>query len=78
MRDDRVPTIADLPDAFVSRLVENGDGPGPDGGKGVGEGALPGVPGAIVNALADLGIDLNAPPPTPERVWRAMHQGRGA
>ena len=70
--DYHVPTIADLPDAFVSRLVENGDGPGPYGAKGVGEGALAGVPCAIVNALADLGIHVHELPLTPERVWRAM------
>ncbi len=71
--DYHVPTIEDLPDAFISRLVENEDGPGAYGIKGVGEGALAGVPAAVVNALADLGIKVNELPLTPERIWRALH-----
>ena len=74
--DYHVPTIADLPDAFVSPLVDNGDGPGPDVPNGVGEGALADVPCAIANALAGLGIHVDEPPLTPERVWRAMHQDK--
>ncbi len=70
--DYHIPTIADLPDSFCSLLVENGDGPGPYGAKGVGEGALAGVPAAIVNALADLGIIVHELPLTPERIWRAL------
>ncbi len=75
--DYHVPTMADLPDHFVSTLVENGDGPGPYGAKGVGEGALAAVPAAVVNALADLGIVVRELPLTPERVWRAMREGNG-
>ncbi|HBY92955.1 MAG TPA: nicotinate dehydrogenase medium molybdopterin subunit [Chloroflexi bacterium] len=70
--DYHVPTIEDLPDSFVSSLTENADGPGPYGAKGVGEGALAGVPVAIANALADLGIKLHEMPFTPERIWRAL------
>jgi CO/xanthine dehydrogenase Mo-binding subunit len=70
--DYHVPSFEDLPDAFASDLVENVDGPGPYGAKGVGEGSLAGVPCGIVNALADLGITLRELPATPERVWRAM------
>jgi CO/xanthine dehydrogenase Mo-binding subunit len=70
--DYHIPTTEDMPDAFVSALAENEDGPGPYGLKGVGEGALAGVPAAIVNALGDLGIRLTEMPFTPERVWRAM------
>ena len=69
-----VPTIADLPDEFHSILVENGDGPGPYGAKGCGEGALAAVPAAVVNALADLGIEMRELPLTPERVWRRMRE----
>ncbi len=36
-----VPAIADMPAAFVSNIVENEDGPGPYGAKGVGAGAHP-------------------------------------
>src|SRR5918995_1658202 len=67
-----VPTIADMPDTFVSNIVENADGPGPYGAKGVGEGALAGVAAAIATALADAGVLINTLPATPERVWRAL------
>jgi CO/xanthine dehydrogenase Mo-binding subunit len=74
--DYHVPTTADLPDELRSILVENGDGPGPYGAKGVGEGALAAVPGAIVNALSDLGIDVRDLPLTCERVWRRLQDIR--
>jgi CO/xanthine dehydrogenase Mo-binding subunit len=70
--DYHIPSMADMPDAFVSALAENEDGPGPYGAKGVGEGSLAGVPAAIVNALGDLGIGVHELPVTPERVWRAL------
>ncbi len=70
----RVPTTADLPDEYRSILVENADGPGPYGAKGVGEGALAAVPAAIVNALADLGVEMRELPLTPERVWRRVRE----
>ncbi len=70
--DYHVPTTADLPDAFHTIIVENGDGPGPYGAKGVGEGALAAVPAAIVNALADLGLEIRDLPVTPERVLRCL------
>jgi CO/xanthine dehydrogenase Mo-binding subunit len=69
----RVPRIADLPDVSTTILVENGDGPGPHGAKGCGEGALAAVPAAIFNALADAGVQMNELPLTPERVWRAVN-----
>jgi CO/xanthine dehydrogenase Mo-binding subunit len=70
--DYHVPTMADMPDRFSSNIVENEDGPGPYGAKGVGEGALAGVASAIATALADAGVPLDELPATPERVWRAM------
>lgn len=75
--DYQVPTTEDLPASFRSILVENGDGPGPDGAKGVGEGAQAGVPGAIVNALGDLGLQFYELPLTPERVWWAIRRAKG-
>ena len=53
-------------------IVENGDGPGPFGAKGCGEGALAAIPAAIVNALADADVPMNTLPLTPERVWRRI------
>lgn len=67
-----VPTIADMPTSFTSNIVENDDGPGPYGAKGVGEGALAGVAAAIATALADAGVVIDQLPATPERVWRAL------
>ncbi|HMH49407.1 MAG TPA: molybdopterin-dependent oxidoreductase [Candidatus Acidoferrum sp.] len=69
----RVPRAEDLPPRLESLFVENGDGPGPFGAKGVGEGSLIPVSPAIANALARLaGVRLTELPLTPERVWRAL------
>jgi CO/xanthine dehydrogenase Mo-binding subunit len=70
----RIPTVHDVPDEMTCIIVENGDGPGPYGAKGCGEGALAAVPAAIVNALADAGVPMNGLPLTPERVWRRIQE----
>ncbi len=72
--DYRIPSFEDLPGAMTCVIVENGDGPGPYGAKGCGEGALAAVPAAIVNALADAGVPMTELPLTPERVWRRIQQ----
>jgi CO/xanthine dehydrogenase Mo-binding subunit len=72
--DYRIPSFEDLPGEMTCVIVENGDGPGPYGAKGCGEGALAAVPAAIVNALADAGVPMNELPLTPERVWRRIQQ----
>jgi CO/xanthine dehydrogenase Mo-binding subunit len=72
--DYRVPGFEDLPDKLTCVIVENGDGPGPYGAKGCGEGALAAVPAAIVNALADVGVPMSELPLTPERVWRRIQE----
>jgi CO/xanthine dehydrogenase Mo-binding subunit len=71
-----VPTFEDMPGKMTSIVVENGDGPGPFGAKGCGEGALAAVPAAIVNALADAGVPMTTLPLTPERVWRRIQELR--
>ena len=69
----RVPRAEDVPPRLESLFVENGDGAGPFGAKGVGEGSLIPVSPAIANALARLaGVRLTDLPLTPERVWRAL------
>lgn len=72
----RVPSMADLPAESSCIIVENGDGPGPFGAKGCGEGALAGVIGAIATAVADAGVPVHQLPLTPERVWRSIQQSR--
>ncbi len=72
--DYRIPSFEDLPGEMTCVIVENGDGPGPYGAKGCGEGALAAVPAAIVNALADAGVPMTELPLTPERVWRRIQQ----
>jgi CO/xanthine dehydrogenase Mo-binding subunit len=73
----RVPRADDVPPALECRFVENGDGCGPFGAKGAGEGALIPVSPAVANALARLtGVRLHDLPLTPERVWRALRSRR--
>jgi CO/xanthine dehydrogenase Mo-binding subunit len=71
--DYRIPTSMDLPGSMESEIVENADGPGPYGSKGMSEGALlcvaPAVAAAVRNAV---GVDIRELPLTPERVWRAI------
>jgi CO/xanthine dehydrogenase Mo-binding subunit len=70
----RVPSMEDLPGSSSCIIVENGDGPGPFGAKGCGEGAFAGVIGAIATAVADSGVPVTALPLTPERVWRSIRR----
>jgi CO/xanthine dehydrogenase Mo-binding subunit len=72
----RIPAFTDLPASMTCTIVENGDGPGPFGAKGCGEGALAAIPAAIVNALADAGVPMNTLPLTPERVWQRIEELR--
>jgi CO/xanthine dehydrogenase Mo-binding subunit/aerobic-type carbon monoxide dehydrogenase small subunit (CoxS/CutS family) len=71
--DYRVPTFADLPEEFHTELVENRDGPGPYGARGMGEGGILSVAPAVANAFARAyGIRITDLPLTPERIWRAL------
>src|SRR5262249_34340268 len=74
--DYRVPVMGDLPDEYRSVLVENGDGPGPYGAKGIGESGLiptaPGAPAAATARARAAGGRTPALPMTPERVWQAI------
>jgi len=76
--DYRVPRFPDVPKEFHTVLVENEDGPGPHGARGMGEGGLVSVAPAITNALArGKGIRIKDLPLTPERVWRALRERKG-
>jgi CO/xanthine dehydrogenase Mo-binding subunit len=71
--DYRIPTIHDLPEDLHSILVENADGPGPYGAKGIGESGLMPTAPAIANAVARaVGVRLKDLPLTPERVRAAI------
>ncbi len=72
--DYRIPTFKDLPTSMKSILVENGDGPGPGGAKGSGEGGLLATAPAIAGAISQAtGVVIRDLPLTPERVWQAMN-----
>jgi len=71
--DYRVPTTKDMPLELHSLLVENGDGPGPYGSKGAGEGGLFGVAPALAAAVADAtGAVIRDLPLSPERIWEEL------
>jgi CO/xanthine dehydrogenase Mo-binding subunit len=72
--DYRIPTSMDLPAEILSDTVENEDGPGPYGAKGMSEGAVLPVAAAVAAAVNDAtGVTIRDLPLSPERVWRALH-----
>ena len=74
--DYRIPTSMDLPLELHSEAIENGDGPGPYGSKGMSEGALLCVASAVGAAVREAtGVPIRDLPLTPERVWRALQEG---
>ncbi len=71
--DYRVPTFENLPEKFSTQLIENGNGPGPYGAKGMGEGGLLPVASAIANAVRQAtGVRIQDLPLTPPNVWKAL------
>jgi len=71
--DYKVPTFADLPDNLETIMIENHDGPGPFGAKGLGEGGIVSAAPSVANALFQAtGVRIKDLPLTPERVWRAL------
>ncbi len=75
--DYRVPRFTDVPEHFDSVLIENQDGPGPYGAKGIGESGIVSVAPAVGNAIARAaGVRIRELPLTPERVWRALRESR--
>lgn len=76
--DYRIPTSMDLPATLESEVIENGDGPGPYGAKGMSEGALLPVAPAVAAAVRDAtGVVIRDLPLTAERVWQALHAPTG-
>src|SRR5688500_14251220 len=75
--DYRIPAFDDLPGVVETILVENHDGPGPHGAKGMGETGIVAPAPAIGNAVARAtGVRIRELPLTPERVWRALNEKR--
>jgi CO/xanthine dehydrogenase Mo-binding subunit len=75
--DYKVPTMEDAPLHVGTSLIESGDGPGPFGARGGGEGAILPVAPAVANALFQgWGIRIKELPLTPERVWRALRAAK--
>ncbi len=71
--DYRIPTSMDLPLQMRSDSIENADGPGPYGVKGISEGALLAVSPAVGSAVTEAtGLIIRDLPLTPQRVWEAM------
>lgn len=77
--DYKVPMIDDAPQHVGTTLIESGDGPGPFGARGGGEGAILPVAPAVANALYQgWGVRIKELPLTPERVWRALQAAKAA
>jgi CO/xanthine dehydrogenase Mo-binding subunit len=77
--DYRVPMFQDLPQHLHTILLENGNGPGPFGSKGLGEGGLLPVASAVANAVSRaVGVRIQNLPLTPPNVWRALEEKRQA
>ncbi|MGZ8424265.1 MAG: xanthine dehydrogenase family protein molybdopterin-binding subunit [Candidatus Binatia bacterium] len=71
--DYRIPSFSDVPEEFHTELVENGDGPGPFGVRGMAEGGILSVAPSVCNAIdRATGVRIRDLPLTPERVWRAL------
>ena len=74
--DYRIPTFDEVPEEFHTVLVENGDGPGPFGVRGMAEGGILSVAPSVCNAIdRATGVRIKELPLTPERVWRALRAG---
>lgn len=75
--DYRIPTFNDVALEMVTDSIENNDGPGPYGCKGISEGALLCTAGAVGAAVCDAtGLDLRELPLTSERIWTAMQAAK--
>jgi CO/xanthine dehydrogenase Mo-binding subunit len=71
--DYRIPTFKDVPVELISAAIENHDGPGPYGSKGISEGALLCTAGALGSAVAAAtGVVFRDLPLTPETVWTGL------
>jgi CO/xanthine dehydrogenase Mo-binding subunit len=73
MVDYRVPRADDMADRIDTMIAQRGDGIGPYGAKGAGEGTLNPIGGAVASAVGRaIGRWPTELPLTPERVWTLM------
>lgn len=73
LADYRVPNFLDLPEEQECIFIENFDGPGPGGAKGMGEGGIIPVAAAVGNAVAKAtGVRIKDLPLRPDRVWESI------
>ena len=76
--DYLIPTIKDIPEAYAGCFIENHDGPGPHGAKGLGEASAIPVGAAMVGAVYDaLGLFFQELPITPEKLRGAIVAEQG-
>ncbi len=76
--DYRVPRMGDMPRRIDTHIAARGDGVGPYGAKGGGEGSLNPIGGAVASAIGRAtGVWPTQLPLTAERVWELV-QSRGA
>lgn len=77
--DYRIPTFPDVAQDLVTAAVENGDGPGPYGSKGISEGPLLCTAAALGSAVAEAtGVVVRDLPLTSERIWEALQEARAS
>jgi CO/xanthine dehydrogenase Mo-binding subunit len=77
--DYTVPRFKDVPDELDTFVIENGNGPGPFGSKGIGEGGLLPVASAVANAVSRaVGVRIQELPLTPSKIWRALQSKTAA
>ena len=73
LMDYKIPTMAELPEALHSYLIESNEPSGPFGAKSVGEIGINGVAAAIANAITNAtGVRLRQLPLSAERVLRGV------
>ncbi len=69
----RLPLLPDIPESFRVAILENGDGPGPFGAKGIAQTSIACTSPAIGNAICDaIGERIRSIPYTPEKILRAL------
>ena len=73
MGEYKIPSMPDMPELRTVLVKSESGGPGPYGGKAIGEQGISSVAPAIVNAILDAtGVSMNELPVSSEKLLRAM------